>query len=44
MSMKKEDLVRLMDAYMGCGGYYMKPKNNKIQVKYNSKEYPYEYH
>ena len=26
MSMKEDDLVRLMDAYMGCGGYYMKPK------------------
>ena len=26
MSMKEDDLVRLMDAYMGCEGYYMKPK------------------
>ena len=26
MSMKEDDLVRLMDAYMGCDGYYMKPK------------------
>ena len=26
MTMKEEDLVRLMDAYMGCDGYYMKPK------------------
>ena len=26
MAMKEDDLVRLMDAYMGCGGYYMKPK------------------
>lgn len=26
MAMKEEDLVRLMDAYMGCEGYYMKPK------------------
>ena len=26
MAMKEEDLVRLMDAYMGCEGYYMKPQ------------------
>lgn len=26
MAMKEDDLVRLMDAYMGCEGYYMKPK------------------
>lgn len=26
MAMKEEDLVRLMDTYMGCDGYYMKPK------------------
>ena len=26
MSMREEDFVRLMDAYMGCDGYYMKPK------------------
>lgn len=26
MAMREEDLVRLMDAYMGCDGYYMKPK------------------
>ena len=26
MTMKEDDLVRLMDAYMGCEGYYMKPK------------------
>lgn len=26
MAMKEDDLVRLMDAYMGCDGYYMKPK------------------
>ncbi len=26
MSMKEDDLVRLMDSYMGCDGYYMKPK------------------
>ena len=26
MSIKEDDLVRLMDAYMGCDGYYMKPK------------------
>ncbi len=26
MSMKEEDLIRLMDAYMGCDGYYMKPQ------------------
>lgn len=25
-SMKEDDFVRLMDAYMGCDGYYMKPK------------------
>ena len=25
MAMTEEDLVRLMDAYMGCDGYYMKP-------------------
>ena len=24
--MKEDDLVRLMDAYMGCEGFYMKPK------------------
>ena len=24
--MKEEDLIRLMDAYMGCDGFYMKPK------------------
>ena len=24
--MKEHDLVRLMDAYMGCEGFYMKPK------------------
>ena len=24
--MKESDLVRLMDAYMGCEGFYMKPK------------------
>lgn len=29
MAMNKEDLVRLMDAYMGCEGYYMKPKTDK---------------
>lgn len=27
--MKEDDLVRLMDAYMGCEGYYMKPKIEK---------------
>ena len=26
MAMKEEDLVHLMDAYMGCEGYYMKPQ------------------
>ena len=26
MSMKEDDLVRLMDVYMGYGGYYMKPQ------------------
>lgn len=26
MALKEDDLVRLMDAYMGCEGYYMKPK------------------
>ena len=26
MAMEEEDLVRLMDTYMGCDGYYMKPK------------------
>lgn len=26
MAMKEDDFVRLMDAYMGCEGYYMKPK------------------
>ena len=26
MAMREDDLVRLMDAYMGCDGYYMKPK------------------
>ena len=26
MAMKEEDLIRLMDTYMGCDGYYMKPK------------------
>lgn len=26
MAMKEEDLARLMDAYMGCEGYYVKPK------------------
>lgn len=29
MAMSKEELVRLMDAYMGCGGYYMKPKTDE---------------
>ena len=24
--MKEDDLVCLMDAYMGCEGFYMKPK------------------
>ena len=24
--MKEDDLMRLMDAYMGCEGFYMKPK------------------
>ena len=24
--MKEDDLVRLMDAYMGCEGFYIKPK------------------
>ena len=24
--MKEDDLIRLMDAYMGCEGYYMKSK------------------
>lgn len=24
--MREDDLVRLMDAYMGCDGYYMRPK------------------
>ena len=24
--MKEDDLVHLMDAYMGCEGFYMKPK------------------
>ena len=24
--MKEDDFVRLMDAYMGCEGFYMKPK------------------
>ena len=27
--MKEDDLVRLMDAYMRCDGYYMKPKIEK---------------
>ena len=27
--MKEDDLVRLMDAYMGCEGFYMKPKIEK---------------
>ena len=26
MSMKEDDLVQLMDVYMGYGGYYMKPQ------------------
>lgn len=26
MAMKEEDLVHLIDAYMGCDGYYIKPK------------------
>ena len=26
MAMQEEDLVRLMDAYMACNGYYIKPK------------------
>lgn len=26
MAMQEEDFVRLMDAYMGCDGYYMKPR------------------
>ena len=29
MAMKEDDLVCLMDAYMGCEGYYMKPKIEK---------------
>lgn len=24
--MREDDLVRLLDAYMGCEGFYMKPK------------------
>lgn len=26
MGIKEDDLVKLMDAYMSCDGYYMKPK------------------
>ncbi len=26
MAISEEDLIRLMDAYMGCDGYYMKPQ------------------
>lgn len=26
MKMAPEELVRLMDSYMGCKGYYMKPR------------------
>lgn len=26
MAMRQEDLVRLLDTYMGCEGYYIKPQ------------------
>ena len=28
--MKEDDLIRLMDAYMGCDGFYMKPKIEEV--------------
>ena len=28
--MKEDDLVCLMDAYMGCEGFYMKPKIEEV--------------